>query len=97
MGIALFLIVREPGSREKSTALALFAVQLFLNFIWSIIFFAGGMLWVAFAIVLALDVAVLLCLIRFIPLNKFASWLFAPYLVWILFATYLNIAFALLN
>jgi len=30
-------------------------------------------------------------------INKYSAWLFFPYFVWILFATYLNAAFINLN
>src|SRR5664279_885920 len=39
MGIALYLIWKQPSSFNKSNALRLFFIQLFLNFCWSFLFF----------------------------------------------------------
>lgn len=96
MGISIFLIVRS-SYKEKSIAINLFILQLILNFIWSPIFFGIGNLWLAFVIVIILDIVVLLCIIKFKKINTVASALITPYFLWLLFATYLNISVAMIN
>lgn len=98
MGISAYLIFRSNiGKNIKKIALTLYFVQLILNFIWSIVFFGGNMLWVAFIIIILLDIAVITCIVYYQKISKAASILLIPYIIWILFASYLNLAFAILN
>jgi len=103
MSVAAWLIWRrrdEPGARA---ALTLYVVQLVLNAIWTPIFFglypAIGIsaLWIGLGVILALDVAVLVTLLRFWRISRLAGALFVPYLAWVLFATTLNAGLAVLN
>ena len=96
MGIAAWLVSRSGGP-GKASALFWFFVQLAVNFSWSIIFFRFGLYWAALAVLLLLDILVIHTIRLFRKQNPTAAWLMVPYLLWILFATYLNAAFALLN
>ena len=84
-------------------ALAAYVVQLALNAIWTPLFFGlypvigVTALWLALAVILALDVMVLVTMLRFWPVRRLASWLLVPYWAWVLFATTLNAALAVLN
>ena len=81
----------------------MYVAQLVLNAIWTPVFFglypfAGApALWIALVIIVALDVAVLLTMIRFWRVSRPAAWLLVPYWAWVLFATTLNAALAALN
>lgn len=98
MGIALFLMIDASiPSGEKMLPVLLFCIQLALNFAWSPIFFRANMLWVAFAIIILLDAALVACMISFFKVKKVAGALLVPYGLWLLFATYLNLACAILN
>lgn len=44
MGVAAWLIWEQPVSQLRTYALTWFAIQLALNFLWSLIFFAGMLL-----------------------------------------------------
>ncbi len=90
MGIALAAILNAPRSKQRSTALTLFAVQLALNFAWSPVFFGGGMIDVAFLIILAMDVLVTMTIIAFWKIRPLAGALLIPYLAWLCIATALN-------
>ena len=60
--------------------------------------FVGAIaLWVALAIIVALDVLLLLTMLAFWKVSKPAAWLLVPYWAWVLFATTLNAAVAVLN
>jgi tryptophan-rich sensory protein len=54
-------------------------------------------LWIALVIILVLDVAVLLTMLRFWPVRRTAAVLLIPYWAWVLYATTLNAAAAILN
>lgn len=103
MAVAAWLVWRERSRRPVRGPLTLYVVQLVLNALWTPVFFGlyplvgPAALWVAFAIILALDVLVLLTLLRFRTVRPVAGWLLVPYLAWVLFATSLNLAAAVLN
>lgn len=78
-------------------------LQLILNGLWSPVFFAGYPLigdaawWIALIIIIALIVSVIWLAIIAMPWSKVASRLMLPYLLWLLFATSLNIGVIVLN
>lgn len=98
MGTAAYLVFRsEASAKEKKNALVLYAIQLALNFLWSIVFFRFEAFWLAVAVIAALTVVLILTVIQFYTIDKTAAVLMLPYLVWVLFAAYLNIGIAVLN
>ncbi|GEM_PF-419695 len=98
MGTAAFIVwnkgLEKPGVKKS---LAIFLAQLVLNTVWSVVFFGMKSLWGGVAIIALLWVAILLTILRFYPLSRPAAWLMAPYLLWVTFATVLNISVAVLN
>lgn len=98
MGIAAFLIWNE-GLKKKpvKNALAIFVVQLVLNFFWSLVFFGWHMPVLAFAEIIVLWIMILLTITKFRKLSKTASNLLIPYLAWVSFAAILNLSVAVLN
>ncbi|WP_412989718.1 TspO/MBR family protein [Pediococcus siamensis] len=98
IAVSGYLIYQSIAFRgEKTTSFVLFGAQLLLNFIWSIIFFGGNYYWLGVVVVVALDLIVLGCVVQYFKINKMASLLLVPYLVWILFATYLSVGVAMLD
>ena len=97
MGIALAAILNEPPSRQRSTALILFFVQLALNFAWSPIFFGAGMIDVALIVILAMNVGVTMTIIAFWRVRPLAGALLLPYLAWLCLAAALNFETGRLN
>ena len=98
MAVSLYLIWMEgPDRRSVRVAMTAFAVQLFLNGIWSPLFFGLQSPLLGLVDILALWVAVAVT-IRFTwPLNKDAAYLLVPYILWISFASLLNGAILVLN
>ncbi len=98
MGISLFLIW-EKGWREKriKKALAIFAVQLLLNTLWSVVFFGLQSPGWALLNITALWAAILWTIIVFYKISKTASYLLMPYILWVSFALYLNYSIWALN
>ena len=95
MGIASYLVVMQKG--EDTKALTLYAVQLIFNFFWSIWFFNLGWYLFAFLWLVALWILILATTVAFYRISKPAAWLMLPYLVWVVFAGYLNLGVWWLN
>jgi len=97
MGIALFLVWKQPASEKKSTALGIFFVQLFLNFCWSFIFFYFHQIGFALIDISLLWIFIIITIFQFSKFSRLASWLLVPYICWVSFATILNAAIFHLN
>ncbi|ALS97620.1 TspO/MBR family protein [Lacimicrobium alkaliphilum] len=89
MAIAAWLVWRSSHSAKKQ-ALGLYALQLVFNGLWSWLFFTWSMGALAFIEILLLWCLILLTMGSFWRCNKTAGALFAPYLLWVSFATLLN-------
>ena len=74
-----------------------YVIQLVFNFFWSIIFFNFGDYLFAFVWLLALLIFVIIMVIRFYSVDRLAGLLQIPYILWLLFAGYLNFMVYLLN
>ena len=96
MGFAAGLVARS-GDVDSGDALALYYLQLGLNVMWPLVFFRFE--WITFGAVwlFLLTVAVYAVWRRFRAIHTTAGWLLVPYLLWCVFALYLNIGFAVLN
>jgi len=96
MSVAAWLVWREPRTRDRATALAVYIVQLVLNALWTPVFFglypiAGpAELWAALVIIVAIDGMVLVTMLRFWRVRRLAAVLLIPYWAWVLYATTLN-------
>jgi tryptophan-rich sensory protein len=97
MGISAARIYMLEDSPGKASALNLFLTQLTVNFFWSLLFFNARAYGFSLLWLLILWTLVFLMIRSFSKLDKKASWLQVPYLVWITFAAYLNGAVWLLN
>ena len=97
MGIVAYIIYQKPNTTERKKATTLYWVQLVVNFLWPIVFFRFQWYWISVIVIILLDILVLITTIRFYKIEKVAGYLMIPYLLWILFATYLNIGIAVLN
>jgi tryptophan-rich sensory protein len=101
MGIAFYLVWQSPvkGSQEKikRQAIKFFLIQLVFNTLWSIIFFGQQLLYLAFVEIVILWILILLTILRFNKIKPLAAYLMIPYLLWVTFASVLNLGFALLN
>ncbi len=95
MGLSYYLYKKKQYSEPKISFV--YYLQLFVNLLWSIIFFVckwylGAALWIVL-----LDVLVIWLLVLFYKNYKLSFYLNLLYLVWILFATYLTWAIYFLN
>ena len=83
-------IVTASTHRCKRPVLSIFIIQLLLNFMWCIFFFTLRNPMLGFVDIIVLDVAVLLYIVRSRAVSRVASYLFVPYILWLLMASYLN-------
>jgi translocator protein len=90
MGISLFLIWKSPSGDARNYALAIFGLQLVLNFTWSFIFFHFKQAGWAFVEIIMVWISVLAMIIIFHRVSKTAAFLQIPYLLWVSFASVLN-------
>lgn len=98
MGIASYLIyVSDASAPRKKRALTLYAVQLGVNFLWSLIFFSLEAYFFAFLWLLLLAALIAATMVMFGYIDKTAERLLIPYIIWVSFAGYLNLGIFLLN
>lgn len=90
MGIGAARIAAAPDSPQRSRGLNLFAVQLIVNFFWSLLFFNAQAYGFALIWLLMLWILVLLMFLSFCRTERTAAGLQIPYLLWLTFAAYLN-------
>lgn len=96
-GISAGLIWNTSIGRERKSILTLWVVQLFFNFTWSIMFFTMQNPLLGFINIILLDALVIWYIIRTWPVNRAASIMFWPYVLWLCLATYLNIYILMYN
>lgn len=97
MGVGAARIYRMPPSNARSRALGIFLIQLAVNFFWSILFFNLGAYALALLWLFLLWGLVLWMIVAFYRLDRPASLMQIPYLLWISFAAYLNFGVWMLN
>lgn len=96
MLVALLLYLFKPAQNKKSGYIY-FAVQLILNLLWAIVFFYLKNMFLALIVIILLDIFVILTIKSFYKVSKISGLILIPDLIWILFATYLNIGYLVLN
>ena len=77
--------------------MALWWMQLILNFGWSPIFFSAHRIGLALVVLVLLVIANVGFVIAKWSSDRTAAWLFVPYVLWTMFATALNAGVVLLN
>jgi tryptophan-rich sensory protein len=91
MGISLYLVWSKGlDDRSVKIGIALFAIQLFLNAIWSPIFFGLHALQLSFNVIIIMWLFIMLTIVRFHSISKPASYLLIPYIGWVTIAAALN-------
>lgn len=96
MGISLY-IVSESKYLNKDKSYLLYILQLLVNSVWPLFFFKFRLFFVSFLIVLLLIYLVIKLILEFYKINKLAAYLQIPYLLWLIFASYLSLGVFLLN
>lgn len=96
MGISS-AIVYKKGGNDATDALKVYALQLIVNFFWSIIFFNMQAYLFAFIWLLLLLALIAVMIYRFYKVSPLAAYLQIPYFLWVCFAGYLTFMIFMLN
>lgn len=98
MGVGSVLVYNSDAEKkDKWQAFIFYGLQLAFNFFWSIFFFNERLFLLSFVWLIILWFLIVGMIVKFEKINKAAAWLQTPYLLWVAFAGYLNLAIYLLN
>jgi len=86
LGLALAMIIHARGSRLRGPAIAVFAVQMAMNLIWSPLFFGMHQVFWSLITIALLFLLALATTILFGRIRPGAAWLLVPYLAWLSYA-----------
>lgn len=96
MAVSAYLVYVSDSPRKRASLIT-YGVQLALNFLWPIVFFCKGAYLAAFFVLCALLITVIVMTVLFFSVRNAAGFLQIPYILWLLFAGYLNFGVYLLN
>jgi len=98
MGVSLYLVwLKGWDKKEVRTAIKLFFIHLIVNSLWSLVFFGLRNPLLGLFTILALLILIVVLMMKFYKIEKVASWLLMPYLLWVIFASFLNFSIWYLN
>jgi tryptophan-rich sensory protein len=97
MAVAAWLVWKEEGFAAHKAALVLFLVQLFLNALWSPVFFGLHRIGAGFLIIVFLWLAILATSVAFWGVSASAGAMLVPYQLWVTYAAVLNYALWRMN
>jgi tryptophan-rich sensory protein len=93
----LYILMSISAFRTFEETRNLFLLQLFFNAIWSWLFFAFHMPVIALLniwLLIALNIRLVINMFR---IDSISGFLFVPYIVWLFFASYLNLFIVINN
>ena len=98
MGVSLYIVWKdELKSKTRNVFFVVFAIQLILNALWSLLFFGLKSPLLGLIDILILDVMLVVTIFYAKRVSKYAAMLLIPYMVWIIIASVLNYAIMVLN
>ncbi len=97
MGFSMYLIFADDSIHDKHRAYLLYGAQLFVNFLWTPVFFGLKSLVGATVVVIAMLVLICWMFVEFFRIRRLSAYLNIPYLLWTLYAAYLTIGVMILN
>jgi len=95
--VALFMYSTKSSDKGKCWGYLLFFIQLIINLLWTPTFFYSHNICLALVFIVLMDILTVLIIIEFSQVSKVSATLFIPYFLWVLFATYLNYYYFILN
>ena len=95
--ISLIIYSLKITTKSKFSGYVVFIVHMFFNLMWSFVFFKLHRIDIALAVVVIMDLTAMFMITKFFSVSKTAGYIMMPYLLWIFFATYLNVMFLILN
>ena len=98
MGVSAYLVWKKGFKKKQiKEALKIFAIQFVLNLSWSPIFFGAKQIFLALIVIIIMWIIIFKTIKVFAKIDKTASYLLYPYILWVSFATILNFSVWLLN
>ena len=97
LGFSLAIVLHARGARGRGVALALFGVQMLLNYAWSPVFFAMHQTRTALVLIALMLILSVVTAVLFSKIRRTAALLMIPYIAWLAFAGYLNYGIIALN
>jgi tryptophan-rich sensory protein len=94
---SIYLYMKKRTPEAGYGPLAILALHIIANLIWTLLFFRLNSIALALVDILILDVTLVVLIVLFWKTSRAASVLLWPYMLWVSFATYLNAAFLFLN
>ncbi len=88
--VSLIFYVKKRTFAAKIRGYVFFIIQMLLNILWIPAFFIFKSSETALVIIILLDIFVFMTIKEFHKVSKLSAYILIPYLIWILFATYLN-------
>jgi len=95
--MAFYYILNTADKTLIRPVATLFTFNLFLQVLWTFVFFYNAYFFSGFVILIILDFATGLLVWAFYKINRTAGLMLIPYFLWVIFATYLNWAIVVLN
>lgn len=96
MSISCYIITTKDD-KNKDNAIIWYGIQLIINSLWSLIFFGFSAYLFSFIWIILLLAIVIIMIVKFYKIDKMAAYLNIPYVLWILFAGFLNLGIYILN
>lgn len=97
LGISFLLTIRSPKCIGFCSPLVFFTAQMILNLIWTTVFFKMKMMKTALLLIYAIIALTIIAFMKMLPVNRNAALLLIPYLLWLSFASYLNLYIVVKN
>jgi tryptophan-rich sensory protein len=97
IAVSIFIFVKNYKTQTGLAIYFLIGFHLITNIIWTTLFFRLQSPTLALIDIIVLDISLIFIIYHFWQVNRVASILLWPYLLWCLFATYLNFSFCILN
>ena len=92
------LLYSITASREKKlSGYVYLIIHMIFNLLWSPVFFLLHKIGIAFVVIMFMDFTAVLMTVKFFKISKISGTILFPYIIWIFFATYLNLKIYLLN
>ncbi len=97
MGVGVAIVINSAASAVRTSAVLLFVLQIIFNLSWCFIFFSFRNYRLALVWIVVLLILSALMMLHFKKISPVAGYMQIPYIVWLVFATYLNAGVMVLN
>ena len=99
IGISTFLVWRDKEIKRinRKTDIIWFAIHMFFNILWPLLFFRLGWILIACIDLAFMVITAIIVMYRYYDSNLHAGIIFNIYVAWLIYAMYLNLGIVILN